>query len=64
MIVPKSPDVQYFCQTGETTMGIKAYLHDNVYALVLWIFDLLNELDNVAVSKRLEDRSAWSDASP
>jgi hypothetical protein len=33
------------------------YLHDNVYPLILRVFDLLNELNDISVLQRVKDRS-------
>jgi hypothetical protein len=32
-----------------------AYLHDDVYSLILWVFDLLNQLNDITVLEPFED---------
>jgi hypothetical protein len=29
--------------------GVKAYLHDDIYPLILWVFNLLDQLNDVSV---------------
>lgn len=35
--------------------AVLAYLHDDVYSLILWVFDLLHQLNDVTMFEPLED---------